>query len=198
MTLDNQLGTKKPGDPILSSDWNAVANETIRLDSAKLDQAGGTVSGLLTATGGLNASALVSNSLGLSVFTPGDGAWGHEASSETTVITAVLKYPVKTSVLIVGHGHAHSTSDQQNAQAVVLQLYLDGVPTNKDKDKNWGVGYLSVPFKAWGPIVTIGSANLEPTQDGHRVELKFRPADPGSYTVGLNGPTMWVVRLGSF
>ncbi len=45
---------KGPGDQLRSGDWNQVVNEVIRLDNAKLNLTGGTVSGPLTITG--NAS----------------------------------------------------------------------------------------------------------------------------------------------
>jgi hypothetical protein len=42
---------KAPGDQLRSGDWNQVVNEVIRLDNAKLNLTGGTISGALTVTG---------------------------------------------------------------------------------------------------------------------------------------------------
>jgi hypothetical protein len=42
---------KSPGDQLRSSDWNQVVNEVIRLDNAKVNRAGDTISGALTVTG---------------------------------------------------------------------------------------------------------------------------------------------------
>jgi len=200
MALDKQVTGKKSGDPITSSDWNALANETIRLDSAKLDVAqGGTVSGLLTAAAGLNASALGSGTLGVTMFTPDNQKWAHQTNQVggLVVISAVLDFPVRTSVLLLGHGHGSSTSDQAGARALVLELRVDGASPNAVGGGEWGVAYLSPPLNTWAPMITIGSANLDPTPGGHRVELVLRPPD-GAYTVNLNGPSLWVARLGTF
>lgn len=202
MALDKQVTGKKSGDPITSSDWNAVADETIRLDSAKLDVAhGGTVAGLLSAAGGLTATSLAGGNLGVSLFKPAGGKWAHQTNqpSGLVVISAILDFPVRTSVLLIGHGHGSSTSDQAGARALVLELRVDGNSPNVDGSGGgeWGVAYLSPPINTWAPMITIGSANLDPTPGGHRVDLALRPPD-GAYTVNLNGPTLWVVRLGSF
>jgi hypothetical protein len=200
VALDKQVTGKKSGDPITSNDWNAVADETIRLDSAKLDLAnGGTVSGLLTAAAGLSATSLASGTLGVTLFKPADEKWAHQTSqpSGTVVISATLDFPVRTSVLVLGHGHGSSLSDAPAARAVVLELRLDGAALNVSRGGQWGVGYLSPPLNSWMPMITIGSAQLDPVPGGHRLELALRPTD-GSYTVNLNGPTLWVARLGTF
>jgi hypothetical protein len=42
---------KTRGNPIRAEDWNETINEVVRLDTAKLNQSGGTVSGNLAVTG---------------------------------------------------------------------------------------------------------------------------------------------------
>jgi len=200
VALDKQVTGKKSGDPITSSDWNALADETIRLDAAKLDLAnGGTVAGLLTAAAGLNAASLSSGTLGVSLFKPDGDKWSHQTGQPAglTVITTVLDFPVPTSVLLVGHGHATSSADQPGARALAIQLKVDGQPTNRSGTSDWGIGYLSVPVNTWAPMITVGLTQLTPAPGGHRIELILRPVD-GPYTVTLNGPTLWVVRLGTF
>ena len=200
MALDKQVTGKKSGDPITSSDWNAVADETIRLDGAKLDLAGGgTVAGLLTAAAGLSATSLSSATLGVSLVKPAADKWSHQTSlpNGLVVISTVLDFPVPTSVLLVGHGHGSSTSDQAGARALVLELRVDGNSPNTTGDGEWGVGYLSPPINTWAPVITIGSAQLVPTPGGHRIDLAVRPTD-GTYAVTVNGPTLWIVRLGTF
>jgi hypothetical protein len=200
VALDKQVTGKKSGDPITSSDWNALAGETVRLDSAKLDLAnGGTVAGLLTAAGGLNAASLSSGTLGVSLFKPAGDKWSHQTGQTKglVVITAVLDVPVPTSVLLLGHGHVNSSADQAGARAVALELRVDGNSTNSTGSGQWGVGYVSQPVNTWTPVITLGSAQLTPTPGGHRVDLSVRPSD-GAYNVTLNGPTLWVVRLGTF
>lgn len=48
---------KNPGDLIRSQDWNEAIDEVVRLESAKLDLAGGTVSGSLRVTGSLGVGS---------------------------------------------------------------------------------------------------------------------------------------------
>ena len=58
--------TKNPGDTILSADWNAANAEVKRLETAKLDHAGGTITGDLTVTGTLNAPKVTAGSIPIS------------------------------------------------------------------------------------------------------------------------------------
>ncbi|MFI9379628.1 hypothetical protein [Kutzneria sp. NPDC052558] len=54
---------KNAGDTILSADWNAANTELKRLETAKLDHAGGVVTGDLTVNGTLNASKVTAGSI---------------------------------------------------------------------------------------------------------------------------------------
>src|SRR5262245_45532758 len=49
---------KKTGDAIRSKDWNDLVDETKRLDNAKVNKAGDGMTGPLTISAALNASAL--------------------------------------------------------------------------------------------------------------------------------------------
>ncbi len=54
---------KGRGNVIRSEDWNETVNEVVRLDTAKLNQTGGTVSGNLAVTGNLSSSGTISGRL---------------------------------------------------------------------------------------------------------------------------------------
>jgi hypothetical protein len=54
---------KGRGDGIRSKDWNDAVTEVTRLDGAKLDRSGGTVSGNLTVTGNLTSGGTISGVL---------------------------------------------------------------------------------------------------------------------------------------
>jgi hypothetical protein len=58
---------KSPGDAIQSADWNQAVDEVIRLDNAKLDQAGGQISGDLEVAGNLS---VVTGNLSVGVAPP--------------------------------------------------------------------------------------------------------------------------------
>lgn len=55
---------KAVGDIIKSTDWNQSVNEIVRLDNAKLNKAGDTMSGPLTINGALSVTGAVSNPSG--------------------------------------------------------------------------------------------------------------------------------------
>lgn len=52
---------KARGDAIRAEDWNETVAEVVRLEQAKLNQAGGTVSGNLTVTGTFSAGTISGN-----------------------------------------------------------------------------------------------------------------------------------------
>jgi hypothetical protein len=54
---------KGRGDGIRSKDWNDAVTEVIRLEGAKLDKSGGTVSGNLTVTGNVTSGGTISGVL---------------------------------------------------------------------------------------------------------------------------------------
>lgn len=199
MALDKKVTGKKSGDPIVSSDWNALADETIRLDTAKLDLAqGGTVAGLLTAAAGLATPSVRSDTLGVSVHRPANNQWVHSTNQQSglAVITATIDFPAKTTVLVLGHGHANSSSDAVTARAVLVQLRMDGTLLSATGGQTWGGAYLSLPANAWAPVIAVGTAQVE--KGSHRFELLLKPGQEGTYTVNLNGPSLWIARVGSF
>jgi hypothetical protein len=63
---------KAPGDQLRSGDWNQVVNEVVRLDNAKLNLTGGTISGALTVTG--NSATGGNSSVTGSLTVTGSGA----------------------------------------------------------------------------------------------------------------------------
>lgn len=54
---------KARGNAIRAEDWNEAVNEVVRLDGAKLNQTGGTVSGNLAVTGNLSSGGTISGTL---------------------------------------------------------------------------------------------------------------------------------------
>jgi hypothetical protein len=74
---------KAPGQTIRSTDWNQVVDEVIRLDNAKVNRAGDTITGSLTINGALGvgtaspaSGARVASTLGVGPFIRGDLAIG--------------------------------------------------------------------------------------------------------------------------
>jgi hypothetical protein len=55
--------SKTAGNTILSADWNAANAEIMRLDTAKLDHAGGVVTGDLTVNGTLTSTKVAAGSI---------------------------------------------------------------------------------------------------------------------------------------
>jgi len=86
---------KSRNDTVRSKDWNDVVNEVIRLDTAKVDRAGDTITGPLTVDGALTAASTVTVAgaltadVGLQVGTltavaegaTGAGAWANLGSN---------------------------------------------------------------------------------------------------------------------
>ena len=198
MALDKNLAGKKSGDAIIADDWNKLAAETIRLDAEKLDTVkGGAVAGLLTAAAGLTAPALRSDSLGINLLTPADTKWDFQTTSSAgfAVITGYLDFAVPTSVLILGHGHGNTSVDDVAKRALSIEIRVDGSKTNPIREGNWGVGYLNPPINTWTPMIAVGSANLP--KGTHKFELALVAVTNGT-TVKLNGPSLWVARLGTW
>jgi hypothetical protein len=199
MALDENITQKAAGDPIKSADWNALAAETNRLDAAKLDTVGGTLSGLLTAAGGLSTPSLFSPTVGVQLLKPADGSWGHQAGTGyVSVIDQQINLERATSIFALGHGHG-STQGPNPEHRLVLEIAVDGAATtlNQEGTAQWGVGLTeSVPSGMWVPIVTVGSCQL--AAGTHRFELRIRNASdrPGGF-VYLNGPTLWLAFLGA-
>jgi hypothetical protein len=199
MALDENITHKAAGDPIKSADWNALAAETNRLDAAKLDTVGGTLSGLLTAAGGLSTPSLFSPTVGIQLLKPADGSWSHQAGSgNVMVIDQRINLERATSILALGHGHG-STQLQNENHRLVLDIAVDGAATalNQEGTNPWGVGLAqSVPSGLWVPIITVGSCQL--AAGTHRFQLRIRNAadSPGGF-VYLNGATLWLAFLGA-
>jgi len=90
---------KSPGDPIRSADWNALVNDTLRLDTealrldaAKVNRAGDAITGQLTVAGALGVRTTVPRAplhvVGQGLVSDGDGfavPAGHMASGSLTI-----------------------------------------------------------------------------------------------------------------
>jgi hypothetical protein len=205
MALDKNIAAKKSGDPIVSADWNTLATETIRLDSAKLDvNAGGTVAGLLTAAAGLNAASVHSETLGVNLFTPQLDKWDFttDLAAGVDVITGNLTLSAPTSLIVIGHGHGSTAAGTQAAKrALALEIRMDLRVLNPVRESTWGICYLSPPTGSWFPLIAVGTVKAPPGE--HRLDLVLRATDspnsgPEKYSVNLNGPSLWVARLGTF
>jgi len=61
---------KTRGNAIRSEDWNEAVNEVVRLDQAKLNQTGGTVSGNLAVTGNLSSGGTITGNLAANAVGP--------------------------------------------------------------------------------------------------------------------------------
>ncbi|MFE2063485.1 hypothetical protein ACFXDH_13930 [Streptomyces sp. NPDC059467] len=194
MTLDQNLADKAPGDPVRSADWNDIAAAVLRHETGKLDLSGGTVTGPLTAQGGLTAPALSSQSLGVQLLKPDNGQWGFDFNASTaTMISGQIQFQTPATLLLIGHGHA-STSDPNHP--LILHVMVDGAITNKEGTSEWGVGFVALPGGAttWVPATTIGSAQV--TAGSHTVQFAATGGAFGA-TASLHGPTLWVIRLGA-
>ncbi|MER5795537.1 hypothetical protein [Streptomyces sp. NPDC001980] len=191
MTLDQNLADKAPGDPVRSADWNDLAAAVLRHETGKLDLSGGTVTGPLTAQGGLTAPALSSQSLGVQLLRPDNGQVGFDnIVSTVTMISQQIQFQTPATLLLVGHGHG-TTSDVNHALA--MRIVVDGVSTGKDGAKEWGVGYLAVPAGTWVPVTAMGTVQV--AAGSHTLQLTATGTAGG--TVALHAPTLWVIRLGA-
>src|SRR5690349_16130383 len=80
---------KSRNDTVRSKDWNEVVDEVIRLDTAKVDRAGDTITGPLTVAGALKVAGALTADIGLQVGTltavaeggTGAGAWANIGSN---------------------------------------------------------------------------------------------------------------------
>ncbi|WP_033340963.1 hypothetical protein [Catenuloplanes japonicus] len=204
MPLDKKIAEKASGDPIASADWNTLATETIRLDTAKLNTTGGTVAGLLTAAAGLASPTLRSDSLGITLLTPDNDVWNHktDTSAGRAVISRSVEFAVPTTVFLVGHGHASTDAGTSAAKrAVHADIRMDGALLNPVRESTWGSIFLNLPTGTWATMVTLASANVP--KGKHTFELWLRAIDSAAsgadkYAVSLHGPSLWLARLGTF
>src|SRR5262245_11639271 len=82
---------KAPGQTIRSTDWNQTVDEIVRLDNAKVDRAGDTITGSLTINGALSVGVAstgagntrISNYLAVGPITAGPAAGRLEVSGAT-------------------------------------------------------------------------------------------------------------------
>ncbi|WP_089104010.1 hypothetical protein [Streptomyces hyaluromycini] len=193
MTLDQNLADKAPGDPVRSADWNDLAAAVLRHETGKLDLSGGTVTGPLTAQGGLTAPGLKSQALGVELLKPDNGQVGFDnIVSTVTMISKQIQFQSDATLLLIGHGHG-TTSDLNHA--LTMRVLVDGNFPGKDSGgKEWGVGYLAVPGGTWVPVTAMGTAQV--TKGSHTLQLTVTGSTGG--LVALHAPTLWVVRLGGF
>ncbi|MFG2970137.1 hypothetical protein ACGFZS_43405 [Streptomyces sp. NPDC048288] len=189
MTLDQNTADKAPGDPVRSADWNDLAAAVLRHETGKLDLTGGTVTGLLTAQGGLTAP----QSLGVQLLTPEQASFDNITVSEVKMINRDVPFQTDTTLLLVGHGHG-TTADVNHP--LTMRIKVDGVTTGTfdGEGVEWGRGYLAASKDTWLPITAIGTTrvlagtrNLQLTASGGAPEAM----------ASLHEPALWVIRLGA-
>lgn len=173
MPLDENVMKKRPGDRILSADWNALAEETVRLDAT---------------------TKLKNQSIGFEMLRA--QSWENVSTSNewTPVISSEeVEFDTPTSLLLIGQGHGHS-----DTQGVVLSVTIrvDGKILAMDEDGPWGGGFLQSgsPPNTWIPITAI--AGCQVPQGKSKVELVIHRSGQ-SGKVKFNAPTLWLIRLGA-
>jgi hypothetical protein len=178
MPLDENVTKKRPGDSIRSADWNALAAETVRLDTAKLN----------------------SQSIGIQMR-PGlewenertSGDWHMVAKETVTLKTA-------TSFLLVGQGHGLS-----NASNVSLDVAIrvNGTILGREakSDLVWGMGLVSPVTSGntsiWTQIVAIAECSIPSGESAVELVMRCRKPDGAGGSVKFNAPTLWLIRLGA-
>ncbi|MFF7838258.1 hypothetical protein ACFZC6_05490 [Streptomyces ossamyceticus] len=148
MSLDRNLTNKKTGDPIKSSDWNALASETVRL----------------------------SQSIGFRMLQA--TLWENltTANGWTPVINQEVPFDTPTSLLLIGHGHGSSeTAGVHLRVAIRVNGTVLGPP---DSNGPVGAAFLSFSNSVnnWVPITAIGGCPVP--QGPSRVELVIRREGP--------------------
>lgn len=92
---------KGRGNTIRSEDWNETVNEVVRLDAAKLNQTGGTVSGNLAVTGTITGR-LADNAVGHPQLADNAVSGGKIAPSTIHVEKFLGEYHVRNMAVTVG------------------------------------------------------------------------------------------------
>ncbi|MEU9450684.1 hypothetical protein [Streptomyces sp. NPDC048277] len=193
MTLDQNTANKAPGDPVRSADWNDLAAAVLRHETGKLDISGGTMTGLLTAQGGLTASALSSQSLGVQLLKPDNGQANFDNIGDTgtvRVINQKIQLQTPTKLLLIGHGHGTTADPKYPLRMFIL---VDG-KLIADAGNEWGFGHLAVPEGTWANVTAISCFTVD--AGSRTVELVASVSSPG--TASLHAPTLWVIGLGAF
>ncbi|SHH84862.1 hypothetical protein [Streptomyces sp. 3214.6] len=175
MSLDKNLTQKIPGDPIKSSDWNALAAETVRLDAA---------------------TKLNSQSIGFQMLQ--GNSWDNWTAPGDwmPVINKTLDFDTPTSLLLIGQGHGHSDSRELSLRVAIR---VNDTLLGLDKESRiWGGGFLS-PFTdtqdVWFPITAIAGCPVPKGKS--KVELVIRCEGQDNGSVALNAPTLWLIQLGA-
>jgi len=178
MSLDENLTKKRPGDPILSADWNAVASETVRLDDAKLNR----------------------QSIGFQMFRAKQ--WANETTSGDwqPVISQTVHFETATSLLLVGQGHGLS---ETSGAALDVVFRVNGAILGHDFDTidlSWGMGLLH-PFGSntsiWAQIVAIAECPVSSGESLVELVMRRRANGVEDGSVKFSAPTLWLIRLGA-
>jgi hypothetical protein len=192
MALEGNIGNKHPGDPIKSDDWNELAAEAQRLGTDKLDLTGGTISGPLAVKGPVSSPAL-----GVEILHGTEDTWGITVDNVNyvPVIERDVTFDSAASLLVVGHCSAITNPDT----GVQMVLSVDRKQlhqVNANSAISWGMA------THWGnnrgevssPLVTMGIYSVD--AGTHHFQLLARSTTPGQ-SVGLNGPTLFILRVGA-
>jgi hypothetical protein len=203
------------GQLIRAQDWNDLAKvvkdlqaaqQTLatlasRLQTDKLDAAGGRVTGTLTADV-LSAPSVRSPGLGVDVTKPTGSQWTFSTRSSdwAPVITRGIKAQQPTAVLAIAHGFGKATN---GIHPLDVAITLDGavqMPSNQPNGSVWGMGNNTPSTDSprhTGQIVALALCQLP----GRTAEYSFSVcmrARGGVDEVVLEGPTLWLVRLGDY
>ncbi|HEY9438132.1 MAG TPA: hypothetical protein VIS29_05690 [Streptomyces sp.] len=191
MALDENIGNKHPGDPIRSDDWNKLSAETRRLDAAKLDTGGGTITGPLTVRGPISSPAL-----GVQMLHGNPDAWIHNTSSSTYEPTVArdVTFESAASMLVIGHCNASTTP----SGGIQMVLSVDDVQLHQveaNSALSWGMAMESGYSQGDGPrpLVTMGICTVTPGV--HNFKLLLRATSEGQ-TVQAYGSTVFLLQIG--
>ncbi|MBO3749196.1 hypothetical protein J5X84_24220 [Streptosporangiaceae bacterium NEAU-GS5] len=178
MALDDNVGNKHPGDLIKSDDWNKLAGEVHRVD------------------------ALLGAALGATLLPVVPRGWANffEATDYQNAIEHQVQVDQPTSVLLLGLGQGLVTG----TGILDLVIKVDGNilhPVSPDNfeagDKlqglSWGMGFVQGQG-FWQQVIALGQSQL--AAGSHQIALACRSRTGGR--VQLNGPTLWMLKSGSF
>lgn len=174
---------KQRGDTVRSADWNQAVNEVIRLDNAKVNRSGDTVTGALTVNGGivipdnsLSGAKLANNSVPAAKI-PDNSLPGGKLQDNTLPASKIPDNTLPGAKLQSG-----SVDDAKLAQAPGLARAWGCVNSNGTLAWGWNVASVSKP-NVGQYVVQVGSL--------------ARPAIGGGSHIGTSVGTGFITAAGS-
>ncbi|WP_405774882.1 hypothetical protein [Streptomyces sp. NBC_01538] len=180
MSLDKKLTEMRSGDLIRSTDWNALASETVRLDDVKLNR------GLI----------------GIQMLQA--PSWENKTSSGDwqPVIEHTVNLQPGTELLLVGQGHGIS---DRSGVALDVVIMVNGTVLGQEDTNGlaWGMGVHEpvgkITTSISTQIVVIAEWPAEMSGENEVVLAmrcrKVESVQDGS--VQFSAPTLWLIRLGA-